>query len=271
MNGHGAIEDAEIQAVLQRTSISSLDFSTDYTARGSSARSGAVGSDELSEVLARTSLSSLQVDGESLFKKPKKKKKRKKKKNAQASAEPPAALEGIETLAHTVKGSDSLISLSVLYDVEVSAIKCANKLWRDEDLHARDVVYIPKREIGEAERRPDPTSEREMKLMEFMHTSSISDASEGRRLLSIAGWDVDKALRRYAVTQKRANTMLSSPDRERLKTSEPTAIVWDEEDEADAREYRSMGSSFGRTMPVPAVGARLKKRFIKEENDLYDL
>ena len=58
-------------------------------------------------------------------------------------------------------------------------------------------------------------------ITEFLERVDIMDEVEARRLLSISGWNVDRAVKRYALTQQRATIMLSSS---------PTDVLKDEAD-----------------------------------------
>jgi len=131
---------------------------------------------------------------------------------------------------HLVKGTDTLVGLSLKYKCSIGELQKINKLSFNEQLWGKKNVYIPKSEQNKnVVIREDEESEgmrKRKKVREFLgkingknyHVKIV----EAEIYLEEAGWDVEKAVEEWKEDQKweEENKMLSPESKEKERERE---------------------------------------------------
>ncbi|KAI5851182.1 hypothetical protein DFP73DRAFT_471439 [Morchella snyderi] len=116
---------------------------------------------------------------------------------------------------HYIRHTDSLLSISVLYNLPAQTLRLHNRLYSDHLLHARRTVEIPPPYSGPSLSHP-PTEEeaveeaRKSTVKRFQVRTKCTDWEAAEVYLKEGGWDEAAALRRWEADERwvRENPMM---------------------------------------------------------------
>jgi hypothetical protein len=106
---------------------------------------------------------------------------------------------GENYIKHFVSNQDTLLSISVRYDVEVDELCTINRLPRgmtSSSLYTRLFVLVPDR--GQQAQHEDPATLAQRLIQRFVRTARCS-AGEARSYLAMAAWQYEAALEQHRV------------------------------------------------------------------------
>ncbi|KAH0614027.1 uncharacterized protein H6S33_005913 [Morchella sextelata] len=108
---------------------------------------------------------------------------------------------------HYIRPTDSLLSISVLYNLPAQTLRLHNRLYSDHLLHARRTLEIPHPYSGPSLSHP-PTEEeaaeeaRKSAVKRFQVRTKCTDWEAAEVYLKEAGWDEAAALRRWEADER---------------------------------------------------------------------
>ncbi|KAK4227733.1 hypothetical protein QBC38DRAFT_455033 [Podospora fimiseda] len=109
------------------------------------------------------------------------------------------SLPSKEPIAHYLLSTDSIPSLSLLYNIPAQTLRKYNNLATDTLLFARQTIYIPPGHISKSPRPPESDAEllRKSKIRKWMMTTKESDYDVAVMYLNGTEWDLEEAVERY--------------------------------------------------------------------------
>ncbi|RUS14827.1 hypothetical protein BC937DRAFT_93268 [Endogone sp. FLAS-F59071] len=98
---------------------------------------------------------------------------------------------------HYVQPTDTVVGLALKYNVDLTLLRRTNRIFHDNDIHARTALLIPGYAGLSVSSSPSPDDERKARLKRFQLQSKCIDPAEARVYMDAAEYNVEDALERY--------------------------------------------------------------------------
>jgi LysM repeat protein len=196
----------------------------------------------------------------------------------------PSTRNGEEVILHKVNPTDSLLKLSVKYNVTPAEIKKANKLWTNEDIFGRKELVIPishEQYLLQQTRTPltldTITPEKKKLVHKFMEITQCGEEYAFQFLVD-KKWNFLQAVTVY-YSQDGAGANFETNLKEEVVDSkslkEETDEIWlDNQITPPKAEGKSIIASYlnsGDESGVGRVGKSIKDRFMRQEEEIFEI
>ncbi|OZJ03412.1 hypothetical protein BZG36_03592 [Bifiguratus adelaidae] len=113
-------------------------------------------------------------------------------------------VSGKETVGakHYVRSDDTLLSLAFKYNVDLHTLRTFNRLYHDNDLHARLYIIIPGYTGPSLSASRSPEDERKSIVKRFQILTKCIDPREAHYYVALHHYHLDRALEQYASDQR---------------------------------------------------------------------